>query len=457
MLRGAWERRFESSFTLQLTLKDPDVKDFLEEMGNYLEGHLDQLDAIRPSGQNEFVRWDQMVLLTARFVLEQPTFRDLRSSGNVREGRENSLAKQPLATPNNPPAEFIAPHVPSSKLTATTTKITAATKTGTATDTSTTTSFKHRIAAASPSCISTDGKSGSTLISKLFVDTQKVHSKYTCQPNCQKSCDDQLVWTKGKAQKTFQHDWLSQPKWYDVVTKYWWLIYVENEGMYCMLCKKNGSKGDTWAGIPCKKLVVDAIKDHADSKKHDHCRKAELPSRSSTFQHDLDRREEVEISLVQRAFQVIYWMMKEEIANMKFEGLLQLVERLGVSDMRIFDHRSHPSVQEMVLEIGEAVLESILPQNTNAYGVLIDEVQDITVVEQLITFVKYVGGSGEAKTVFLGTKALDSPQGPNAEAITEKLLELLADCKLPTDRMSSFVSDGASVMTGKRSGVAARL
>lgn len=125
--------------------------------------------------------------------------------------------------------------------------------------------------------------------------------------------------------------------------------------------------------------------------------------------------------------------------------------------MKLFGHRSHPSVQEMVLEICKAVLESALPQNTNAYGVLINEVQDITVVEQLITFVKYVNGSRVAQTVFLGTNALDSSQGPNAESITEKLLELLADCKLPTNHISSFVSDGALVMTGKNSCVAARL
>ena len=203
--------------------------------------------------------------------------------------------------------------------------------------------------------------------------------------------------------------------------------------------------------------MVNAIKDHGDSKKHDQCQKAELLSRSSTLQRDLDRREEVEHSLIQKAFQVIYWMMKEKIANVKFEGLLQLTERLGVCDMRLFDHRSHPSVQEMVLEIGKAVLESAVPQTGNAYGVLIDEAQDITVVEQLITFVKYVNGNGEAKTVFLGAKALDSPQGPNAESITKKLLDLLAECKLPMNLMSSFVSDGASVMTGKNSGVAARL
>ena len=360
-----------------------------------------------------------------------------------------------LATPNNPPGELISSsQVSTSKASAATAKTTSTTIRATETAT---TSCKHRVANATPSSVSTDGKHGYGLIGKRFADTQQVHSKYTCLPNCQKSLDDRLVWIKGKARKTFQHDWLLQSKWFDEQTKFWWLIYVENEGLYCLLCKKHGSKDDSWAGFPCKKLLVDAIKDHGDSKKHDQCRKAELLSRSSTFQRDLDRREEVEHSLIQKAFQVIYWMMKEEIANVKFEGLLQLTERLGVCDMRLFDHRSHPSVQEMVLEIGKAVLESAVPQTGNVYGVLIDEAQDITVVEQLITFVKYVNGNGEAKTVFLGAKALDSPQGPNAESITKKLLDLLAECKLPMNLMSSFVSDGASVMTGKNSGVPARL
>ena len=65
---------------------------------------------------------------------------------------------------------------------------------------------------------------------------------------------------------------------------------------------------------------------------------------------------------------MIYRMMKEEIANVKFEGLLQLTERLDVCDMRLLGHGSHPSVQEMALEIGKADLESVIPHTGNVYG-----------------------------------------------------------------------------------------
>lgn len=53
----------------------------------------------------------------------------------------------------------------------------------------------------------------------------------------------------------------------------------------CTVCyaRKHGSRDNSWTRFPGKKLVVDAIKDPGDSKKHDQCRKAGLLSRSSTF------------------------------------------------------------------------------------------------------------------------------------------------------------------------------
>ena len=55
----------------------------------------------------------------------------------------------------------------------------------------------------------------------------------------------------------------------------------------------------------------------------------------------------METSLVYKAFETVYWIIKEEVAN-KVLCLLKLIERLGVSDMRLFDRRSHPSVQEIL-------------------------------------------------------------------------------------------------------------
>ena len=62
-----------------------------------------------------------------------------------------------------------------------------------------------------------------------------------------------------------------------------------------------------------------------------------------------------------------------------------------------------------------------------------------------------------AKTEFLATKCIGDPHGANAEVITDHMLDTLKECDLEVRNLKSFPSDGASVITGEHSGVAARL
>ena len=82
----------------------------------------------------------------------------------------------------------------------------------------------------------------------------------------------------------------------------------------------------------------------------------------------------------------------------------------------------------------------------------------MAVLQQLIIFLKYINpDTGMAKTEFLATKCIDDPRGANAEVITDHKLDTLKECDLEVRNLKSFVSDGASVMTGEHNGVAARL
>ena len=73
-------------------------------------------------------------------------------------------------------------------------------------------------------------------------------------------------------------------------------------------------------------------------------------------------------------------------------------------------------------------------------------------------FVKFVDYElGEPRTVFLSAECITDPSGPNAEVLTESILGVLKEFDLNINKMKSFVSDGASVMTGVHNGVAARL
>ena len=79
-------------------------------------------------------------------------------------------------------------------------------------------------------------------------------------------------------------------------------------------------------------------------------------------------------------------------------------------------------------------------------------------LQHLIIFLKYVNpDKSVAKTEFLATKCTDDPRGANAEVITDHILDTLKECDLEDRNLKSFVSDGASVMTGEHNGVVARL
>lgn len=58
---------------------------------------------------------------------------------------------------------------------------------------------------------------------------------------------------------------------------------------------------------------------------------------------------------------------------------------------------------------------------------------------------------------FLSAEYINYPKGATEEVLTNKLTCLLEECGLHIEKMKSFVSDGASVMTGHRNCVAARL
>ncbi|KAK2569824.1 hypothetical protein P5673_005675 [Acropora cervicornis] len=85
----------------------------------------------------------------------------------------------------------------------------------------------------------------------------------------------------------------------------------------------------------------------------------------------------------------LYWLAKEEMANKKFLLLFTLLQMLGLENMTHFHHRSAGVLKQRVVE---ALRES------KAFGLLVDEVMDISPMEQLIGFAQY---DGEAMVKFL--------------------------------------------------------
>lgn len=90
---------------------------------------------------------------------------------------------------------------------------------------------------------------------------------------------------------------------------------------------------------------------------------------------------------------------------------------------------------------------------------LADEVCNVSNKEQLVTFVKFVHcETGKPNTAFLAaSNLLENSSSADAETIINAIVAQLEDAGIHKKKLSSFSSDGASVMTGKRNGVGTRL
>ena len=156
-------------------------------------------------------------------------------------------------------------------------------------------------------------------------------------------------------------------------------------------------------------------------------------------------------------FATAFFLMKEFIANRKLIPLLSFMENvLGLSQLKHFSHRSQGSVREIYLALGETVKRNLLEKARQAksFGILIDEVTDISVASQLISFLQFWDEeSSSVATVFLSSQNVLE----DSEAITELVKKELSASGLDICKLTGLSTDGANVMVGKTNGVAAKL
>ena len=161
-------------------------------------------------------------------------------------------------------------------------------------------------------------------------------------------------------------------------------------------------------------------------------------------------------------FKALYWITKEEVANLKSKSLLSLLEELGVKEIESFSTRSEKTLRGMIVLIGDTVKKKIEQsiRQLKGFAILTDEMTDISNIKQLVTFFQYFDSNiGDCITTFL--KTIDvlehSPDSlPNAKAIFNCLSSIIEKGNLQLENFKQFASDRASIMTRKYNGVAAK-
>jgi hypothetical protein len=128
-----------------------------------------------------------------------------------------------------------------------------------------------------------------------------------------------------------------------------------------------------------------------------------------------------------RCFQLAYWLMKEKIANRKFGSLRALLGRLGLQALDVFKRKNASYTSGTFFTSMLSALSLWWKRKARAlrtdsfFSVLIDESTDVSTVQQLIIYVRFVV-AGVALTTFLSLEPLDRA---NAETITAVVLQLL--------------------------------
>ena len=170
----------------------------------------------------------------------------------------------------------------------------------------------------------------------------------------------------------------------------------------------------------------------------------------------------LEMKAVIGCLKCIYWLCKNEIAHTTtYPNLLQLAEELGCEyfkSLRVGHNATYTSrqvIDEFLGIMNDMIQESVLQsfRDSTYFSLMVDESTDISILKQLVLYGRAVV-KGKLKSCFLKIVNLEDGK---ALTITNAITSYLETAGLSTDRMSSFGSDGASVMVGGRSGVATQL
>ena len=251
-----------------------------------------------------------------------------------------------------------------------------------------------------------------------------------------------------------------------------WLEYKVDDGMYCMLCTKWNKvprRGTpTWTSEPCILLRSESVIRHSETQMHRSAAKEELDSQLASIDGGIaaafENVWEAEECAMKAALACVYFLAKEEIPHTtKYEPSMKLLLYLGLPHLEVLNkggnakYTSYRIVDELLTLLGDEVKQKIgrSLQESPCIGLICDETTDISSTKALVVYAKAVVHCS-VQTYLIALKELSSGEA-DAPTICSLLLETVADYGLEIECVAAFGSDGASVMTGKHTGVAARL
>ncbi len=238
--------------------------------------------------------------------------------------------------------------------------------------------------------------------------------------------------------------------------------------MFCLLCRNHGAVNrannskvfNEEPSVRYKRSALVGTDGHVFTKTHKQCYASHKTKTTSTFAAQVKEQKETKDTVLTNSFHAAYYLAKQEIANTKLLSLIDLFCKIGKTEMKHFKNRSQRSQRDMFFLLGEKVKTKLKDKlKDKPYGLLLDDVSDISILELMIIFVQYYDDDdNEVKVDFLGTQnILEDEESADAGALLRVLLKELADSNLDILKAAGLNTDGASVMTGKNNGLSAKV
>lgn len=139
-------------------------------------------------------------------------------------------------------------------------------------------------------------------------------------------------------------------------------------------------------------MITQAIQLHFNSDMHRSSIEKEHLKQISPFQKEHEAGKQYENEVLIKVFMSIYWLAKVEISRTNFFSLLNLMDRAALQTLKHFNNSEESTLQEMFLILGQAVKDRVTERvnKSTFFSCLVDEVTGVSVLQQFVTFAKYV-------------------------------------------------------------------
>ncbi|GBB94991.1 hypothetical protein RclHR1_02460011 [Rhizophagus clarus] len=195
--------------------------------------------------------------------------------------------------------------------------------------------------------------------------------------------------------------------------------------MYCTLCMQYKKKNKFAIEGATNILRKSAIKKYTNTEDHKDAEKLEKARIQIELLQKVHFSSDANTNHIIGIIQVIYFLTKKNLLFKLLSSIIDLIKESNSPNLLngIITYMNHISEHESLKAISDTIKEEIWNELSNviAFGVMINESTDITIIKHLDIYVSYVTREGILKTRFLCIIPLTSY---NAEDITKILINI---------------------------------